>query len=110
MQLPNGDRARIDTAKLRDYCLNDSHPLGKHKARVFRSRLGLTLRHESDLREALLQAAVMENALPGECDQYGDRFVVDFQMTGPGGTGTVRSAWIILSHEDFPRLLTCYII
>ena len=32
----------VDLAKLRDYCLNEEHPRGRHKARVFRSRLGLT--------------------------------------------------------------------
>ena len=40
--LPNPDRAVVDLAKLRDYCLNPQHEEGKHKARVFASALGLT--------------------------------------------------------------------
>ena len=32
----------VEIAKLRDYCLSDTHPRGRHKARVFRSRLALT--------------------------------------------------------------------
>jgi hypothetical protein len=42
MKLPNADLAFVDIAKLRDYCLSSSHPLGKHKAKVFASALGLT--------------------------------------------------------------------
>ncbi len=42
MKLPNSDRAVVDIAKLRDYCLNPAHPRGRHKARVFAAALGLT--------------------------------------------------------------------
>jgi len=36
MKLPGGERANVDVAKLRDYCLNPTHPRGRHKARVSR--------------------------------------------------------------------------
>ena len=42
-KLPNAERAVVDIAKLRDYSLNPTHDVGKHKARVFRSALGLTV-------------------------------------------------------------------
>jgi hypothetical protein len=42
MMLPNAERAIIDPAKLTDYCLSATHPVGRHKAAVFRSALGLT--------------------------------------------------------------------
>jgi hypothetical protein len=32
----------VDLTKVRDYCLSASHPRGRHKARVFQARLGLT--------------------------------------------------------------------
>ncbi len=35
MKLPNGGRAVVEIAKLRDYCLNPAHPRGRHNARVF---------------------------------------------------------------------------
>lgn len=31
----------VENRKLRDYCLNPHHPVGKHKARVFSSQLGI---------------------------------------------------------------------
>ena len=40
-QLPHGEEALVDLAKLEDYCLNASHPRGRHKARVFREALNL---------------------------------------------------------------------
>jgi hypothetical protein len=40
MKLPNSDKAIVPIEKLRDYSLNPSHSVGKHKARVFESVLG----------------------------------------------------------------------
>ncbi len=31
MKLPNAERAVVDLAKLRHYCLNPTHPRGRHK-------------------------------------------------------------------------------
>jgi hypothetical protein len=39
-RLPNAERAILDLAKVRDYCLNPCHPEGRHKARVFKTALG----------------------------------------------------------------------
>ncbi|WP_367618323.1 MULTISPECIES: DUF6883 domain-containing protein [Rhodoplanes] len=39
--LPHGDRAIVDLRKIEDYCLSPAHSRGRHKARVFRVRLGL---------------------------------------------------------------------
>jgi hypothetical protein len=72
--------------------------------------LGLTAEHSEDLCEALLQAARTEDAVAGEKDSYGQRYVLDFPMAGPCGTAKVRSTWIILTVEDFPRLTSCYVL
>jgi len=41
MKLPEAERAVVDIAKLRDYCLSPFHPLGRHKARIFAGLLRL---------------------------------------------------------------------
>ena len=110
MKLPGGERAIVDIAKLRDYCLNDQHPRGRHKARVFASALGLTVADADVLRQALLGAAREGQALESDRDDYGQRYVVDLEMSGPGGRASVRSCWIILHGEDFPRLTSCYVL
>lgn len=110
MRMPNADGAVVDIRKLRDYCLSPDHPRGRHKAQVFRSVLGLTAADAVILHQALLDAVRTRDAVMGEKDQYGQRYVVDFVMDGPAGRGVVRSTWIILSGEDYPRLTSCYVL
>jgi len=101
----------VDVAKLRDYCLSDTHPRGRHKARVFRSRLGLTTDDVELLRRALLDAVRdrQDDLRPTDTDEYGQRYVLDFAMTTAAGTATVRSAWIVLAGQDVLRLISCYV-
>jgi hypothetical protein len=110
MKLPGGERAIVDIAKLRDYCLNDQHPRGRHKARVFASALGLTVADADVLRQALLGAALRGEASESDRDDYGQRYVIDLEMSGPSGRASVRSCWIIQHAEDFPRLTSCYVL
>ena len=110
MKLPKGDRAVVDIVKLTDYCLSTSHPRGRHKARVFAATLGLTSVHADVLRDALLEAARTDEATASDQDEFGQRYVVDFAMTGPAGQARVRGTWIIRTGEDFPRLTSCYVL
>jgi len=102
----------VDPAKLRNYVLSDGHARGRHKARVFRSRLGLSARDTPMLRTALLNAArdLQDQLLLGDVDAHGQRYVLDFPVTTEAGTTTVRSAWIVLAGEDVLRFLTCYVL
>jgi hypothetical protein len=110
MKLSNPENAVADVRKLRDYCLNPEHPRGKHKAQVFSVALGLGADDAEELRETLLSAARSEEAVTGEEDEYGKRYVLDFDMRSAVGTATVRSGWIIRHGEDFPRLTSCYVV
>lgn len=110
MRLPGGEHAIVDIAKLRDYCLNERHPRGRHKARVFASVLGLTGGDADVLRHSLLKAAVDGEVVLGERDDYGQRYVLDFEMAGPRGRATVRSNWIILRGETYPRMTSYYVL
>ena len=109
MRLPHGNQAIVETVKLQEYCLSPTHPRGRHKARVFAAVLGLTADDTELLRDALLQAALTEDAIPTDQDEFGQRYVVDFQMQGPQGTAIVRSEWIVRTGEQFPRLTSCYV-
>lgn len=55
MKIPNADRAVVDIAKLRDYCLNKQHPRGKHKARLFETMLRIKDLDAEELQSALLE-------------------------------------------------------
>lgn len=111
MKLPNHDRALIDMGKLTTYSLNPNHEYGRHKARVFEAALGLTLKDVDLLYDAIVEAVETEEAQLGLLDESGQRYRVDFEMTGPNGkTAMVRSAWNIRPNEDFPRLVSVFVI
>jgi hypothetical protein len=107
--LPNGHRAFIDVAKLRDYCLNANHEDGKHKARVFLRALGLRRGDAALLRRRLLEAAAREPATMVSSTRFGVLYTMEFLMTTSIGSATIKSGWIIRYGEDFPRLITCYV-
>ncbi|MBI1831407.1 MAG: hypothetical protein HY040_17505 [Planctomycetes bacterium] len=110
MKLPNGDKAFLDARKVADYCLNPDHEDGKHKARLFQELLGFGPDDAPLLLDALKHAASTQEAVPGKGAKYGQRYVVDFELHGPSGSATIRSAWIIRVGESNPRLETCYIL
>ena len=113
MKLPNAENAVVDIAKIRDYCLNPDHPEGKHKARVFLTKLGVTRSDADRLRELILEGILVAEATEESSIAYGRRFVVDLLISWVQGvvlsTAVVRTAWIIRNDEDFPRLTTCFV-
>ncbi len=109
MKMPGGNAAIVDLKKLMGYCLNPEHPRGKHKARVFATALGFTAENSDKLRTALLTAAATADAQPGASDRFGDRYVIEFEIKGPRGTGVLRSTWIVRHGEHSPRLTSCFV-
>jgi len=109
MLLPNGRRAVVDIRKLRDYCLNLDSPRGKHKAHVFAIALRITAADAPKLREKLLEVARTGEAVLGELDMYGQRYIIDFEVATDVGKAVVRSGWIVLHRDRLPRLATCYV-
>jgi hypothetical protein len=61
------------------------------------------------LLDALREAAVSGEAVLGRADRHGQRYVIDFELTGPTGRAMVRAAWIVRIGDTIPRLVTCYI-
>ncbi len=110
MKLPNGQRADPGT-KLEDYVLNPYHFEGRHKARVFEIHLGITLNNRDVLRKAILAAAESSDAAQSRGNNgHGEIYVLRFPLATELGSATVMTAWIIRNSEDFPRLVTCYIL
>jgi len=72
--------------------------------------LGLTPADADWLRKELLIAADAGDAVKGESDEYGVRYTIDLELARNQRRAMVRSAWIILRSESFPRLTTCYVL
>ena len=110
MKLPNPDRAIIPSEKLEGYALNLQHSEGRHKALVFRAALGIGIAEADELRAALRNALQAQEAVAAQQNSHGQKYQIDFKMADRDESVTIRSAWIIRNEEDFPRLVTCYIL
>jgi hypothetical protein len=84
MLLPNASIAFIDDRKLIDYCFSDSHPVGKHKARVFMSALDFSIENFQELKEGILEEILNNEATQIEINQYGVLYVVDIYQSENG--------------------------
>ncbi len=109
-KLPNGDKAVVPIEKFTEYSLNSEHPTGRHKARVFKARLGLTLSDVDFLRSKVINVVANMDAISQSPISYGERYVIDFELTTVIGNAVVRTAWIVRNDEDFPRLTSCYVL
>ena len=97
-----------DSVRSRTFARPKPVPRGKHKARVF-ATLGFTAENADALRAALLMTAASGDAQPAASDQFGDRYVLEFEIEGPRGKGIVRSTWIVRRGERAPRLTSCFV-
>ena len=109
MKLPNPHKAVVEIEKLRDYSLNPNHPVGKHKAKVFRAALGLTPQDSDWLREQALDVALTGDAVPGSSSSFGNKYLIDAVVEHGCMSALVRFCWIIEFGTDFPRLTSCYV-
>jgi hypothetical protein len=105
--IPNADRAVIEPAKLHDYLLSRTHPIGRFKA-VFFQALGYSSenwrRLDADLRSQHLSKDADDEATP-----YGRKFVIRATLVGPSGASVVLvSVWVVRAGEDFARFVTAY--
>ena len=62
------------------------------------------------LKELRTYAVHQNVAIPTKRNAYGEKYVIDFEMNHSGQMAIVRSAWIVRDNENFPRLVTCYVL
>lgn len=110
MIIPFSENASVDIRKLTDYCLNPQHVQGKHKAYLFAEILNITEKDAYRLKEILLDIVKIHDAVPGLCDEYGQRYLIDFQLQWENRQAMVRSGWILEPDSNIPKLTTCFIL
>jgi hypothetical protein len=106
--LPFADRAVLDARKVSGYLLSDSHPVGRHKSRVFRA-LGYHAVNADRLVRDLLDVA-RSGAIGGiSATKYGHRYIVDGAVRTPSGVVAVlRTAWITRHGSTTPHFITAF--
>ena len=107
MKLPNSEQAILGD-KLERYCLNNQHLQGKHKALLFKKKLGVTVDNKEVLEQAILNAIKENDAIIYKQDRYGVHYDVKFLLQTEVGCSLVLSSWIIRAQETFPRLTNAY--
>jgi len=102
MKLPEAQRAVIAAAKIRDYLLSTSHPVGRFKAPFF-TRLGYTAADWKRLEQDLLGLADSGDAQPGrESPCRGT-------LNGPSErSASVLTVWIVRFESDVPEFVTAF--
>ena len=107
MKLGNPEKAIITQAKIQDYLLSETHPIGRFKAVIF-SDLGYHRAQWKKLQTDLKGFLDLE-AIEKETTEYGRKYEICGELSGPKGKSIyLVTAWIILKNEDFPRFITAY--
>jgi hypothetical protein len=109
-RLPRAHRALIPRAKLEGYVLNLQHEVGRHKARVFASALGIEQRDWEYLRDQAQTGIVEASRASRRETQWGDLYEAVVDVVGLNGeTRPVMTVWLVESEDDPPRLVTAYV-
>jgi filamentous hemagglutinin len=109
VRLPRASTARIPTEKLVRYALNPKHELGKHKARVFASALGIRASDWRYLHDQVLQALPDAAVRATRITPFGTQYEVVVTIDGlNGATHPVVTTWII-EDQDPPRLTSTWV-
>jgi hypothetical protein len=108
MKLPNGKQAEIAIEKLINYCLNPEHSSGKHKARVFKSRLGITQENAELLLSMIRLAAIEGEVVQQAQTDFGQQFKVDWTIPNQEEM-KLRTIWEVTSTNVNPRLISAFI-
>jgi len=76
---------------------------------VFESALGFKKENADDLIAQLKDGVKNNPAIEGKLDQFGQRYTVDIPVSGPTGSGVVRTGWIYKVGSDVPELTTLFV-
>jgi len=108
--VPRASSAEVPDAKLRDYVLNPAHRVGRHKARVFASTLGIERNDWRFLRDQILEqlpSSPVTAIRPKP--PYGTEYEVRMPVDGRNGaTHSVITGWLV-PDDGTPRLITAYV-
>ena len=108
MKLPGAQRAVIAPAKIQDYLLSTSHPIGRFKEPFF-ANLGYTVANWQKLEQDLLALAAWGEAEPGRENPYGQKYEIHGTLNGPAGKSAgVLTVWIVRFGSDVPQFVTAY--
>jgi hypothetical protein len=103
-------RLEIDPRKFTEYALDPDSPWGRHKASLFKERLGFSKENYADLLAQIQRWALKEEATFHSEDKFGRRYTVDLAVRGTEGQeAIVRTGWLVAPGTHEARLVTLYV-
>lgn len=108
MKMPNNEQSFVEDKKITHYLLSDTHSLGKHKAKFFKS-FGFKGTDIETFKSALIAHAIEKQIEESEDNGFGKKFELkcDFQ-TPDSRNPCIVSVWIIEKGNTIPKLVTAY--
>ena len=104
----NQEDVHIDPAKIREYLLSSSHPVGRFKA-LFFFRLGYVAEEWEGLDRDLRSLLETGTRLPPIDGHHGLKHVVRGRIVGPNGmVADLTTVWITRHGENTLRFVTAY--
>lgn len=98
----------VPPEKLREYLLSETHPVGKSKAKFFRS-LGFNETNIEDFIEGLLSIARSDKVDKVMSTKYGVKYIIDGIIHTPiGSIVKIRTIWIVEKGLGYKRFITAY--
>jgi hypothetical protein len=105
--IPNMDQAVIPMAKITDYLLSDTHPIGRSKAAFFRG-CGFSVDQPDVVIGALKKHAKTHGAY-SKPTSFGLKYIVDGEMDTPArGAVCICAIWFIEIGASHPVFVTAY--
>ncbi len=108
--VPNAEQAVIHPDKRRRYALDPGSEIGGNKARVFAAALGFTQENAGELERQRLRGLPGAPSTERRATVYGRTFSADIRVSGPVGSGIVRTGWQIDVGSEAPRLVSAYVL
>jgi hypothetical protein len=108
MKVPDCDNAYIPVAKIKEYLLSKTHPIGKTKAHFF-NQVGYTLQNRNLLINDI-HTIIKENSAARIIEtEFGTKYIVKGAVGERFGKRQfIVTVWIIEESKTFPRFITAY--
>ena len=68
----------------------------------------MTADNAEELRQIILEKVKIQEVSLNRCDEFGQRYTLDFTLEWQNRSGIIRTGWIIEPGFDIPRLTSCY--
>ena len=108
MKLPNLERAIVRPEKITHYLLSETHPVGRHKAKILMD-FGFSVQSWQALEEALRRHARQHEVTHVAATPFGSAYTIDGPLEAPDGRAPrVRTVWFVETGQLVPYFVTAY--